>query len=495
MANYAYGQAYELLSFALQGSRSGPAANPRLKELARDVAVAAAESGGEAAAHEALDLAMGLSSSPSEIAELQYIRIRTLFNYGKINQGWLVFRQAQERLGRSFPKYAFWKWIQINRLMLIMGIRLITGWGLGRDAGDRRTELLAAIYHQAGHILRFRSGLEDYLLTTLQSLEIAHRLGSGAPLARAIAQLALLFTPYRLTRLRDLLLARAKAIARESGIPAISTYLRYVEMLTLYFGDESGAEELEREIGPDVMRYLGPYERSGWVITGVAQKLLKGQNQEGSEAIEAHLPMVEKLGQRVFLANLLFDHHGHSLSLGRLAEAVAIRARYARLVDADTKDLAYCASYYPAALVDFAVAQNEIGADIDLPISFNLSFGVTDHVSKYNHSVVGYVRLAQLERAVTYEEKRRARTRLKEALRTLYFNSFVPLHQCHWHILKAGLERACGRPAKALRHAEAGYGLARRAESTLGAYQALLQRARALKAMRISGPAPRRRLA
>jgi len=490
LRNFAYHQAFDFLRFAYVSSKHRLAEEPKLFSIAKDLALAALESGHVKEAHEAVDFAFPLARSRIDTLDLFFLKIRIYASAGKINEGWATFRKFSDFTGRPIPRYSFGKLLEINWRLLCVGLKLITGFKFGScPVGSARRKELESIcntyYTTSFHVNRFRGDILDFTLVNLRGIEIAFPLGKSDQLARAFINAAILVAPFKLERLFQFLVGRAMEMLDESSKGPAMAYLKMIEFLGYIFVDNPKWKDMFEEVMRETPKYLGSFEVLMTWMMYTKQCVFKGQYNTALDFLEPRVAALPRLGHLMFAIGIYAHLAEVHAALGNVEASVKFKKIAAQLIEArQMKDMKQTAFEYLLMQIYSCHEEAEYGPSTDLMIDFFQRLHYLDHWSKHTLVLTSYIRLAQLERAINYEEIRRARKMFKRSLRSVYFTSYTSAYRAHWFVAKAGYLRWQGKYRQGLKMAERGLALGREGECAPAMYYASREIARIRQMMK-----------
>ncbi|MEV4636771.1 diguanylate cyclase [Actinoplanes sp. NPDC049548] len=369
-----------------------------------------------------------------------------------------------------------------------------TGIGFGTVRGRQREEYLvrASLLEACAYGSAVGMRILHLAVYVMRALYLVNRLGAGRHYVRAYALLGLVPALVGLRRPAERCWTRAAHAARELADPALVAFVDWVRGTGLLFGGHDDGGAWEKAVDEHA-RWLAPAQLLGGFGTVVMRLLLRGRPNEAAAALqrcEAMLPGAAGRinGTSIGMARVMVPaQQGHN---GEAAAALAtMRAAFA-----DGGGTVQQRANVAVATLHSLVEQGEFGAPFDEAVAEFEAIGMRRSemmaIHKYFFLFRAHGRLAQCRLSPPGELSSRLAV-AREAIADLRRNAGTPLLKVGHGLTRAALFQLTGDHVAALKLADRMEHRARPLDSPLAILEASRIRARALRALGMTGEAQR----
>jgi diguanylate cyclase (GGDEF)-like protein len=429
--------------------------------------------------------ALSLSREPMERARMLYLIANVHESAWNSAEQAKASEQALAELGRPLPRNRFLLAVSTLSLFILGCLVGWTGIGYGTVRPRKRElyTLLASLYSNTGvaHVRDLQPARG--LLLALRSVYQTNRVGTCPQNARQRIDLAFVCRNIRLHRLADRLARSAARMAVELGDPGLSAYVAWMDGISLH---GSG-----RDSGETVRRVLDEHHR--WLDFGHALDsyavlcwdwLLRGDMAEMEAGFARRRARAAAGGQSERSGVVATDACLLALR-GRAGEAAAHLAKLRDEAAPLHQQVDILIATFQEALEsnDLGEVFDEAGATFDA-----LGLKPLDLLPA-QHTIYVYRAYGHLERCRRAADSERA-ARLaatRDAVAALRKVTQRPIVAAYHRVAEAALDELAGAPAEALAKLAAAEPVLRAVEAPLVAFECALLRARALRALGVSG--------
>lgn len=397
--------------------------------------------------------------------------------------------QALRELGRRLPRNRVLLAVSTTWLFLMGCLVGLTGIGYGKATGRKRSLYLklASLYEvaAAAYVRDLRGRMATML--GMRALYLVNRAGSLRERAHARAGLAFVARRAGWSRTAEREAAASTAMAAELGDPRNIAYVAWLTSIAKYSTGADAGESLVRAMEEhgrwlDVGHYLDCFRNLAW------DRLLRGDMLEAEEWFQRRRARVLASGQTGPI-DLIAVEAGLPALRGRAGEAAA----HLQKLRVSREPPLWQRLDVLVATLQLALEQGDVGSTFDSAVT-EFDGLVLESAQLFPSHQAAYVYQAygRVEQCRGTTENRSARlTAAGRAVSALEAIAVRPLLAAHHQVLRAALLEIGGDPEAALTALGNAEPVLRTVDAPLVAFEAARVRARALRALGVSGEADR----
>jgi len=482
LEDHANEEAFQLLDRALTLC---PAVNGPPMRLLEGLGRACAMTGRLDRAFGHLEDALRLAKSREDRFRVQHLLTLTYASQGRNDEALEALYQAFEIMGRPFPR---WRFTQILSLLGFWMLALVLRWtGIGRgkakgEARERR-RVLSQLHYSGSMIALFQGDPILMVQFVVRDFYNVHFLGSTPETAVASAVYGAVLGMFKLRGVMQRYTRFGVELAEQLGDRAALAVARaYQACGAKWSGDLVHGNELMVAALPELDRQVpGSWYTAMMICEHAYSQLHAGNSATTISHIRAHREPLARTNNLMFRWNTLSVEYAAKMVTGDIAGASKLWSQLEPEYEPLSQTI-YVRLARAIADLEVLVDQDETGPDVDAAILAFNDLVSEDYYSNAARMLVGYARLAQLEKAPR-ERRRAARRAVLKAARSLSLRALVPVFKCHPHIWRAAVARLDGRYEKARKHLRKADRLAAACQSKRGAFHAAVERARLARAI------------
>lgn len=482
--DHANEEAFQLLDRALAlCDGQGDGAPPPMR-LLEGLGRACAMTGRLDRAFAHLEDALRLARDKKDRFRVQHLLTLTYASQGRNDEALEALYRAFEVIGRPFPRWRITQILSFLGFWILALVLRWTGIRYGKARGEAREQrrVLSQLHYSGTMLALFQGDPILMVQFVVRDFYNVHFLGSTPETAIASAVYGAVLGTFSLRRTMQRYTSLGIQMAEQLGDRAALAVARaYQAVGTKWAGDLVLGNELLVAALPELNRQVpGSWYAAMMICEQAYSHLHAGHSGATITHIRTHREALERTNNLMFRWNTLSVQYAAQMVTGDISGASTLWQQLEREYGPISQTI-YVRLARAIADLEVLVDQDETGPELDAAIAAFNDLVSEDYYSNAARMLVGYARLAQLEKAPP-ERRRAARRALLRVARGASLRALVPVFKCHplvWRAAVARLDKRYERARRLLLKADR---LATQARSVRGAFHVAVERARLAQA-------------